>query len=483
MSGWDEYIDVAVVGSGAAGLSAAIEVAQAGASVVVFEKMKAIGGNTRISDGGLAAAGIPQQRSRHIEDSPELFLEDMCQAGLDLNHRSLAAVVAREAAGAVAWTRDVLGVRYLDRLDRFGGHSAARCLTTENHSGADIIRAQRAQLNQLGVEIRTGCTMTGLHRDREGAVQGIEIQDRSGSSDGDVGPATHVRAAGGVVLATGGFGADVGFRALQNPRLDATVESTNQPGATAEGLSSALTVGALPVHLSWIQTGPWGCPDERGYGHAASFASYAVYPTGIVVDPAMGRRIMNEWADRRERSNALFAAGHPCIGLVDAAGAEKAEERLPRLLKRGTVRAFDTLRDLATAYEIPAESLVAAVSQYNHRALGGQEDHFGKPLDRRRGQPIETPPFYAVRQWPKVHYTPGGVGIDVRARVLDLRGRPIPRFFAAGEVCGGVHGAGRLGSCALTECIVFGRIAGREAAALPASLDRANPMTTKRREV
>ncbi len=60
----------------------------------------------------------------------------------------------------------------------------------------------------------------------------------------------------------------------------------------------------------------------------------------------------------------------------------------------------------------------------------------------------------------------GGLGIDGSAQVIDLRGRPIPRLFAAGEVSGGVHGASRLGGCALPECIVFGRIAGREAAAM-----------------
>jgi len=68
--------------------------------------------------------------------------------------------------------------------------------------------------------------------------------------------------------------------------------------------------------------------------------------------------------------------------------------------------------------------------------------------------------------WPKVHYTPGGVGINTDAQVIDLDGRPIPHLFAAGEVCGGIHGASRLGSCALTECIVFGRIAGQQAAAV-----------------
>ena len=77
---------------------------------------------------------------------------------------------------------------------------------------------------------------------------------------------------------------------------------------------------------------------------------------------------------------------------------------------------------------------------------------------------LDSPPYYAVRLWPKVHYTPGGVGIDPRARVIDLDGRPIPGLFAAGEVGGGVHGASRLGSCSLTDCIVFGRIAGQQAA-------------------
>ena len=70
----------------------------------------------------------------------------------------------------------------------------------------------------------------------------------------------------------------------------------------------------------------------------------------------------------------------------------------------------------------------------------------------------------AIRLWPKVHYTPGGLHIDNHARVMDLSHGPIPGLFAAGEITGGIHGAGRLGGCALTECIVFGRIAGRNAA-------------------
>ena len=86
---WDEQTDVIVVGSGVAGLSAAIEAHQALAAVIVFEKMKVIGGNTRISDGGLAAPGNYLQKRMGIEDSPELFYNDMLQAGLGLNHPHL----------------------------------------------------------------------------------------------------------------------------------------------------------------------------------------------------------------------------------------------------------------------------------------------------------------------------------------------------------------------------------------------------------
>jgi flavocytochrome c len=464
MVDWDEQTDVIVIGSGLAGLAAAIEARQAGASVIVFEKMKVIGGNSRISDGALAAPGNDFQQRRGVADSVDLFYMDMIKAGQGLNHPELVRIVAEQAAAAVEWTRRELGVAYLDRLDRFGGHSAARSLTTRSHCGVDIIKAQARRLGLLGVEIRTRCRLRTLITDDNGGVRGVKIRSEYRFPEEDSGVARNIRAARAVVLATGGFGSDIQFRKLQNPRLDESVGSTNQRGATAEGLVAALKIGALPVHLSWIQTGPWACADEPRYGKGGRFASYSVYATGILVDPATGCRIVNEWGNRQVRAEAILRTGRPCIGVVDTPGAQCASRSLAHGLKSGKIQAFDDLTDLAAAYGMPPDALANTVHDYNRRIIDGETDPLGKPLDQGI-RPLSIPPFYAIRLWPKVHYTPGGIGIDANAQVIDLAGRPIPHFFAAGEVSGGIHGASRLGSCALTECLVFGRIAGRQAAA------------------
>lgn len=460
---WDQSADVVVVGSGAAGLCAAIEAAATGASVIVIEKMKLAGGNTRISDGGLSAAGNFMQKKRGIKDTPERLAEDMRKAGLGLNHPELVRLLAEKGAAAIDWTRQVLGVQYQDRLDRFGGHSVARSVTTKSHCGVDITNAQVRRLAQMGIPIGTDTRLTDLVADRSGRICGVAVLSGSRSRGGGSKSLLHLRAKNAVVISTGGFGSDVAFRMKLDPALDASMDTTNHRGATAEALAAALAHGASAVHLACIQTGPWGCVDEKGYGKGGRFAAYSVYPCGILVDPASGGRIVNEWADRRQRSGAIIAAGHPCLGIVDANGARQDPESLQACLKQGKVKRFATLKALAKAYGASGSALEKTVEDYNAGIKDKATDAFGKPL----GAPatgVVQPPFYAIRLWPKVHYTAGGLRIDEHARVLDADGRPIEGLFAAGEVCGGIHGADRLGGCALTECIVFGRIAGWNAA-------------------
>ncbi len=463
LDGHDEY-DVVVVGAGFAGLAAAIEARDAGASVIVLEKMKAAGGNSSISDGGIAAADTPQQRRLGITDSPELMHRDMMRAGLGLNHPDLVWKVALHSAEAVQWSLEHLGVEYLDRMDQFGGHSVPRCLTALNVTGATIIRRQVEQLRKLGIELRLQSCLQGFDVTSQGRVAGVRIRDGYVPGRPASGVDATVRARRAVVLATGGFGADVTFRAAQDPRLDASVDTTNKTTTTAEALVEALRLGAMPVQLSHIQLGPWASPDEKGYGVGPRFADYVAFQYGLVVSPVTGARIVNELGDRKMVADAILAVGRPCVGIADSRAVRVSGWSIDRCLEKGVVRGFDSLDELAACYGLEPKALSSTVERFNRHVASGNDPDFGKPM-LQNAAPLTEPPYYAMRLWPKVHHTMGGVQINARAQVIDVAGQPIGGLYAAGEVTGGVHGACRLGSCAITECLVFGRIAGRNAAA------------------
>ena len=456
--------DVIVIGSGFAGLTAAIEAKRAGASVVVLEKMKAAGGNSIISDGGIAVPASREQADQQIEDSKELFCEDMMRAGLNRNQPALVRTLADGANDAFEWTKSYLEVPYLDKIEIFGGHSVARCFTAQGISGATIIRQMRRKVRELNIPIRCQHKFLGFLRGEAGELSGVRALRNYDVQRPEAGEQIELYADRGIVLAAGGFGADVAFRQAQDPRLDATLGTTNKPFATAETLREALRIGAQPVDLSFIQLGPWACPDELGYGVGPRFSEYVVFQYGVVVDPQTGKRFCSELADRKTLSDVMLSIGHPCVGIADQTGVLLSGWSIESCLKKGVVKAFDSIESLAGAYNIPKDSLKQTIELFNQDIQTGKDTFFNKPI-LKNAQKIHTPPFFAMRLWPKVHFTMGGVAINAHAEVLDHNGKPIEKLFAAGEVTGGVHGASRLGSCSITDCLVFGRIAGKSAAA------------------
>jgi len=178
-----------------------------------------------------------------------------------------------------------------------------------------------------------------------------------------------------------------------------------------------------------------------------------------------GRRFVNEMSDRAVRANAILALGKPALAVADQTAVDKVGWDLSKALAKGVVRRFDSLGKLANHYGLDLSAIEKSVRRYNEFQERRRDADFGKPI-LADSKPIKAPPFYAARIWPKVHYTMGGACIDTETRVLDLEGRAIPRLFAAGEVTGGVHGACRLGGNAITECLYFGRVAGRMASGL-----------------
>jgi len=461
---WDEITDVVVIGSGFAGLAAAIEARNAGASVIILEKMRAPGGNSIISDGGIAAAGTELQKNLGIKDSPDLMYQDMLKAGLGINYPELVRKVTEESNEAFQWSIDYLGVEYLDRVDTFGGHSVARCYTPVGVTGAAIIKRQILKLRELDIKVKTQAYFNRFIMSGDGRVCGVLVKENHDHRAPDSGNEKYIGARKAVVLASGGFGSDVPFRMIQDPRLTGDIDTTNKPFATAEALKEAMKIGATPVHLSHIQLGPWASPDEKGYGVATGFADYIVFQYGIIVNPLTGKRIVNELADRKTVADAILKVAQPCIGITDERAVTQSGWDIDRCLKKGVVIKFNQLTDLVSYYGISAEALETTITDFNNNVLNRHDAEFNKPI-LPGASPIGAKPYYGVRLWPKVHHTMGGIQINVRGQVVDLNQHPIQGLYAAGEVVGGIHGACRLGSCAITDCLVFGRIAGRNAAA------------------
>lgn len=466
---WDETFDVVVVGSGFAALAAAYEAKKAGASVVVLEKMRTPGGNSIINGGVVSAAGSPKEKEHGVVDSPELLLKDMLTAGLNLNHVELAKIVADKSNETVQWTMTELGVKYKDKLSQEGGHSVPRMYSTYNQSGSAIVQQQLLKLKEVGVQPRLQSYLTQIYRDADGRVKGVQIREKYVFPDANSGKVKNIKARKAIVLGTGGFGNDVAFRTIQDPRLKAEFPSTNQPGATAESLREALRIGCTPVHLSWIQLGPWGSPDEKGMGLSPFFAQLCAAMYGIWLDTQTGKRFVNELADRKIRADAIIRVGNKCIAFTDAYGFSLGEkliaESLPPLMERGVLKKYDTIEALAAAYNCPIEPLKETIEKFNKGVLAGKDEEWNRYLQKNQ-KPLGPGPWYALRLTPKVHHTMGGVNINAKAQAMDIMtDKPISGLYAAGEVTGGVHGAVRLGSCATLDCLIFGRIAGQNAAA------------------
>lgn len=460
---WDESADVVIVGSGFAACAAAIEALNAKASVKIIEKMPTAGGNSIINGGDFSACGTKMQKAAGIEDSPELMLQDMLKAGLYLNDVKKAKIVAENSNDALEWAINYLGAKFT-RIVFHGGHSVPRSHESDGHSGSMLISRMFKKLKELGAGPEVRRKMERLIVDKDGRVIGIEIRDGYNFGDENSGTLRYIKANKAVVLASGGFSRDIQMRMMQDPRLTEAFDSTNQMGATGEALRAALKIGAMDVQLDQIQLGPWSSPDEKGFGYVPQF-SEKVIGYGPIIDPETGKRFVSETTDRKRRADAMVLLGHPVIHVADSWAVNKMvrPDILEGGMKNGAIKKFNSLEEVAKAYNIPLQPFLQEIARFNSFLQKGKDDDFDI-LIPKDAKPMGEPPFYVCRLWPKVHHCMGGLAVNEKAQVINQDFKPIKGLYAAGEVTGGTHGACRLGGVAMADCVVFGRIAGQNAA-------------------
>jgi len=463
---WDETYDLVIIGSGFAGLAAAIQARQMGLeNVAIFEKMPYFGGNSAINGGLFAAPGTPLQEKEDVTDSVDVMVADQLAAGRGVAHEALLRHVAANAASALQLCLDA-GSEFHPYLQQLGGHSVPRTYQTTVNCGAGITRPLLDKCRELGVTTRNRSRFSSFVQEDDGRVVGVTLDTRY-YYDRDVseGPTINVRGKYGVLVATGGFSQNIDLRAAQDPTLTSEVTSTNAPGATGEAMLAMFRLGAIPVHLAFIQSGPWASPDEGGFGYVSNYSIFN-FPHSVAINRSTGKRFMNEIADRKTRADAELANrdenGEPLPPiLITSYEHAKEHPSAKKVLKYDVGWKFDDLDSLAREFGVAVGPLQAQIAEYNEYVRDGEDKQFGKPMDKISGKFIEAP-YMVVRLWPKVHYCQGGVAINLKAEVMESSsGAPIPGLYAAGEVTGGIHGVSRLGSCSIPECMVMGITAAK----------------------
>lgn len=469
---WDATYDVIVVGSGFAGLAAAIEAKKQGANVIVLEKMRTPGGNSIINGGILSAPGCPQQKMHNIQDSPQQLADDMLKAGLRLNYPEKVKYITERALENYYWCKDELGVEFHPTaIGQEGGHSVPRYVRTANGSGSAYIQKELDQLKKLGVEVKLRCFVEHIIRNPEsGRVEGLQIRQGYRFPNPTSGKVKYLKAERAVILCYGGFGADVEFRKFYDPRLTEDIQTTNQPGATGELWRETAAIGCMQIQQDWIQCGPWCNPKEKGMGLSVVFNQSGGAEFGVWVD-SEAKRFVNELANRKIRADAIFelhSQGKKAYAICDQNGADHVTDLqqrcIPYLMEVGAVEKFESLEALAKAYQFDLATLKTTIGEVNESIRAGKDERFGRYINKEF-KPMAKAPWYICECTPKVHHSMGGLVTTPEGRVLDIKtSQPIPGLWAAGEATGGVHGAVRLGSCATLDCLVMGRAVGKTAA-------------------
>lgn len=467
---WDETTGFVIVGTGFAGLAAALEAHYLGMKnedIMILEKMPSPGGNSIINGGVVAAAGTDMQKEAGLKDSADVLYADIMKAGGGLAHPALARIIADQSVENFYWLRDTVGVKF-KAVVFHGGHSVVRSHAVTNNSGSGFINPMLAKLKEFGIEPRLRVKVEELIVSDKKCILGVKARVNYRFGRENSGKEVMIRATKGVLIAAGGFSQNVKMRTSHDPRLTAEFTSTNHPGATGEMIQEAQMIGANTVHMDWIQLGPWTSPDEKGFGVAPLFVESAI-GYGPMIDPETAQRFITETGNRKVRADAIVAMGHPAViytseenARTSIIGKNMTDELYARALKNGVVKKYDTLKAMADDLKIPYDALVKTNDTFNKYIVQQKDPDFNCMMFKD-AKPNEKGPFLAVRLWPRVHHCMGGLEINEKAQVLNVMGEPIGGLYAAGEATGGVHGMVRLGSVAVADCMIFGRVAARTA--------------------
>ena len=449
--------NVIVIGSGAAGLAAAIAAADNGASVLVMEADTQVGGSSRLSGGHFYAAGTSLQESAGVDDSADAMFEHYMTLNQWMVEPSVVRRYCDESAPTFEWVRE-LGVTF----PQAGLYASGIGPVPRGHqpegAGEEVIRVLDYQRSIRGIDLVLDSRVDRLLTDDDGAVCGIAAAGDSATC-------------GAVVIATGGFGANPELLAQHYPDAAAAGDWSwyiGSEGAQGDGLSLGQNVGAaLDGHNRGLLL------VTPGFSHDLE----VLLPGWLILVNKDGRRFANETAPYTMLGGLIQRQGGSVFAIFDEDARMDAapnaisraywvDEILKQKAEAGRISRAETIDDLCSQTGVNPARLKGTLARYNSDCELGKDSTFMKPAGAGM-RPIKTPPYYAVEVRPAIIcWTGAGLRINADTNVLSTHERPIDGLFAAGETVGSLHGDRYIGGGgSFGPCIVFGKLAGENAAA------------------
>eukprot|EP01063_Lacrimia_lanifica_P027523 TRINITY_DN3875_c0_g2_i1.p1 TRINITY_DN3875_c0_g2~~TRINITY_DN3875_c0_g2_i1.p1 ORF type:complete len:1108 (+),score=473.13 TRINITY_DN3875_c0_g2_i1:112-3435(+) len=456
--------DAIVIGAGLAGMTSALVLLDAGLKVLLVEKESYVGGNSALASSGINGVDEAAKLSQG-NDTVAAYVTDIIKSSGAAEVYPLAQALAEHSGKAVRFVTDRVGLA-LDKVVQMGGHSFPRTYRpSQGMAGAEIVLALNAQVEKYAkagmYKSFKKSRATELITDASGGVTGVKVEDKKGAATSLTAP--HV------VLASGGFaiGRTEGSL-LQEVRPDLNkFATTNGRWCTGDGHRMASRVHGQTVDMEQVQIHPTGFIDpKKPDANTKTLCAELLRGMGGILLLRNGSRFVNELGTRQHVTAQMVAAdpeGLSFTMLVHEKAAKLADKHIPLYTGKGLLKKADNVAALAKDLNLSEATLRATLATYNAAAAAG-DDGFGK--QHFNNAPIELDgAFWHGQVTPVLHYTMGGLAVDEHARVLGTDGKAIRGLYAAGEVIGGLHGKNRLGGNALTECVVFGMIAGETIAA------------------
>jgi predicted oxidoreductase len=467
--------DVAIIGAGGAGVAAALEAGEAGASVVLLEQDGKLGGTAATSGGGCFIVGTPLQASQGIHDTPDAAYEDWVKWG----------------GGAVdeVWARYYIE-HTLHDLYFWAEKHGAKWVDLKFQEGNRVFRWHRPAGNGLGLMTAlidsmhakaVATILTGTRADtlltENGRVCGLR------ATSATTGATTEIRSTT-VVVTTGGFNSNLDMVLEARPELRAfRVMEGSGRGATGSGHQLLRELGGYFTHMEDIWFYVYATPDHRDPTGRRGLV-FRLTPGYIWVNQD-GRRFHDESTTggasaspalmRQTPPHAWAILDTPMTAVMEVAdpyyrdGDKVRRDRVQELLDTSPfIKKASTLDELARRIEVDVPTFLHEVGEYNTAFDKGldREPAFGKVL--AQSKKFDTPPYYAIQLFPLARKNFGGVKTDIRCRVLNRYFELIPGLYAAGEVAGmaGGHINGKAGleGTMLGPAIFSGRVAGGWAA-------------------